>query len=69
MSVDEKKRHPKGPALLAYEILRTEQREQWRDALWQRQQLFQDVVCYYVILLAGVAGEAKDEKGRLLNPL
>jgi IS605 OrfB family transposase len=31
--------------------------------------LFQDAVCYYTIMLASLAGEAKDSKGRWLNPL
>src|SRR6266540_5607744 len=38
-------------------------------ALVTTNELFQDAVCYYTIMLAGLAGEAKDKKGRLQNPL
>src|SRR4029077_4153900 len=38
-------------------------------ALITTNELFQDAVCYYTIMLAGWAGEAQDTKGRLLNPL
>ncbi len=39
------------------------------QALVTTNELFQDGVCYYTIMLAGLAGEAKNKKGRLLNPL
>src|SRR5208282_5686758 len=39
------------------------------QALVTTNELFQDAVCYYTIMLAGLAGKAKDRKGRLLNPL
>jgi IS605 OrfB family transposase len=39
------------------------------EALVTTNELFQDAVCYYTIMLAGLAGEANDRKGRLLNPL
>ena len=38
--VEEQKRRPKSPALLEYEKLRAEQRQQWQDALWQHHELF-----------------------------
>jgi IS605 OrfB family transposase len=39
------------------------------QALVTSNELFQDAVCYYTLMLAGLAGEAKNKKGRLLNPL
>jgi len=38
-------------------------------ALVTTNELFQDAVCYYTIMLAGLAGDAKDRKDRSLNPL
>jgi hypothetical protein len=34
-------------------------------ALVTTNELFQDAVCYYTIMLVGLAGEGKDVKGRL----
>jgi hypothetical protein len=39
------------------------------QALVTTNELFQDAVCYYTIMLAALAGETKDRKRRLLNPL
>ncbi len=39
------------------------------ESLKTTNELFQDDVCFYTIMLAGLAGKAEDANGRLLNPL
>jgi hypothetical protein len=39
------------------------------DALHTTNALFQDAVCYYTILLAGLAGDEEERQGLPLNPL
>ena len=38
-------------------------------ALRDMHMIFQDAVCYYTLLLAGLAGNEKDPSGKPLNPL
>jgi len=54
LSKEQRKQAPKSKDLEKFELLRTEQREQWQTSLWKHHELFQDAVNYYLVAFAAM---------------